>query len=82
MVDIEVTISWVLRTGVLIAALLMLLGFFMVPDLLWLGVLVLAITPLARVMMSGLLFLYNGERFFFIIALYVILILVISILIV
>jgi uncharacterized membrane protein len=82
MVDVETTLSWVLRTGVLMAAVLMLLGFFLTPNLLWAGVIVLAITPLVRVAMSGLLFLFKGERFFFVIALYVILILVISIFII
>lgn len=82
MVEIEATLSWVLRIGVSLAAVLMSLGFFLTPALLWAGVIVLALTPLARVVMSGLLFLQKGERFFFIIALYVILILVISILII
>ena len=80
MVEIETTLSLVLRIGVSLAAVLMSLGFFLTPALLWAGVIVLALTPLARVVMSGLLFLYKGERFFFVIALYVILILVISIL--
>jgi uncharacterized membrane protein len=82
MVNIEMALSWVLRSGVLLAAALMSLGFFLNQDLLWAGVVVLAITPLLRVAMSGLLFLYNGEKFFFIIALYVIVILVISVLII
>ena len=78
--NIEVVLSWVLRVGVLLSATLMCIGFIASPSILTAGVLVLAVTPLARVAMAGLLFLYNGERFFFTIALYVILILVISIL--
>jgi uncharacterized membrane protein len=42
----------------------------------------LAATPLIRVIMSGLFFLIEGNRLFFIIAMYVILILVISIFII
>lgn len=82
MVSIETTLSWVLRTGVLLSASLMLLGFFTIPTFLWMGVIVLAATPLIRVIMSGLFFLIEGNRLFFIIALYVILILVISIFII
>lgn len=82
MVSIETTLSWVLRTGVLLSASLMLLGFFTIPSFLWMGVIVLAATPLIRVIMSGLFFLIEGNRLFFIIAMYVILILVISIFII
>ena len=82
MVSIETTLSWVLRTGVLLSASLMLLGFFTIPTFLWMGVIVLAATPLIRVIMSGLFFLIEGNRLFFIIAMYVILILVISIFII
>lgn len=82
MVSIETTLSWVLRTGVLLSASLMLLGFFTISSFLWMGVIVLAATPLIRVIMSGLFFLIEGNRLFFIIALYVILILVISIFII
>lgn len=82
MVNIELYLSWVLRAGVLSAAVLLTIGFFFMPSLLWAGVIVLATTPLARVILSGLLFLYNGEMFFFFVALYVILILVISIILI
>lgn len=79
MVSVEIILSWVLRTGVLSAAVLMILGFFFVPPLLWAGIVVLALTPLMRVVISGLAFLVKGDRVLFFIALYVIVVLVISI---
>lgn len=79
MVSVETILSWVLRTGVLLAAVFMSLGFFFTPFLLWAGIIVLALTPLFRVAISGLTFLAKGDRFFFLIALYVIFVLVISI---
>jgi uncharacterized membrane protein len=79
MVSLEIILSWVLRSGVLSAAVLMILGFLTAPAILWAGIVVLALTPLLRVVISGLVFLNRGDRFFFLIALYVIIVLVISI---
>lgn len=81
MVSVEVVLSWVLRTGVMAGAALMAMGFFAGVNVIWLGVLILALTPLLRVIIAGLLFLSHKDVKYFIIALYVILVLVIGILI-
>jgi len=78
MVDVETVISWILRTGVLASAALMVIGLFVGPAVIWTGVLVLALTPFIRVLMAGLYFLGHKDVSYFVIALYVILVLVIS----
>ncbi|HPC27401.1 MAG TPA: DUF1634 domain-containing protein [Candidatus Methanomethylicus sp.] len=78
MVDVETTISWILRAGVLVSAALMAIGLFINPSIIWMGVLVLALTPFIRVLMAGLYFLGQKDAPYFVIALYVILVLVIS----
>jgi uncharacterized membrane protein len=79
MVSIETILSWILRTGVLLGAMLMIAGFFSETSLIWAGIIVLALTPLLRVLIAGLTFLSKGEWIFFVIALYVISVLVIGI---
>jgi uncharacterized membrane protein len=81
MVSVELVLSWVLRTGVIVGAALMAFGLFAGTSIIWLGVLVLALTPLLRVIIAGLLFLSQKDINYFIIALYVISVLVIGILI-
>lgn len=81
MVSIEVVLSWVLRTGVMAGAVLMAIGLFAGANVIWLGVFILALTPLLRVTIAGLLFLSQKDVKYFIIALYVISVLVIGILI-
>jgi len=81
MVSIEAILSWVLRTGVITGAVLMVIGLFAGANIIWLGVLILALTPLLRVIIAGLLFLSQKDVKYFIIALYVISVLVIGILI-
>jgi uncharacterized membrane protein len=80
MVNIETILSWVLRIGVLLGATLMTVGFFYEISLIWAGIVVLALTPPIRVLIAGLTFLSKGEWIFFVIALYVISVLVIGIL--
>lgn len=79
MVSVETILSLVLRTGLLLGAILMTAGFFSETGLIWIGIVVLALTPLLRVVIAGLTFLSKGEWIFFVIALYVISVLVIGI---
>jgi uncharacterized membrane protein len=79
MVSVETILSWVLRTGVLLGAILMTVGFFSRTNLIWVGIIVLALTPLLRVIIAGLTFLSKGEWIFLVIAVYVISVLVIGI---
>jgi uncharacterized membrane protein len=79
MVSVETILSWVLRIGLMLGATLMTVGFFSETSLIWAGIVVLALTPLLRVVIAGLTFLSKGEWFFFVIALYVISVLVIGI---
>jgi uncharacterized membrane protein len=81
MVSIEVVLSWVLRTGVMAGAVLMVIGLFAGANVIWFGVFILALTPLLRVIIAGLMFLSQKDMKYFIIALYVISVLVIGILI-
>jgi uncharacterized membrane protein len=81
MVSIEVVLSWVLRTGVMAGAVFMAIGLFAGANVIWLGVFILALTPLLRVIIAGLLFLSQKDVKYFIIALYVISVLVIGILV-
>ncbi|MGC8936978.1 MAG: DUF1634 domain-containing protein [Candidatus Methanomethylicaceae archaeon] len=76
--SVETTISWVLRGGVLFSALLLLIGTFLGQDVLWLGVLILILTPFLRVFFAALYFFVHKDMRFFVITLYVILILVIG----
>lgn len=62
----------------LTAAGLMILGLLVSPYLLWLGILVLILTPFIRVIFTGLAFLSKREFAFFLISMYVIFMLVIS----
>lgn len=78
MVNIELILSWVLRTGVIVSAALMVAGFFFSPNLIWLGVLLLMLTPFIRIMIAGSLFLTQKNILFFAIALYVIFVIVIG----
>ncbi len=80
MVSAETTISWVLRAGVLLSALLMILGhsLFFEINLVWFGVLLLILTPFLRVLIASMYFLSHKDMRFFVITLYVILILVIG----
>ncbi len=78
MVEVEAIISWILRLGVLASAALMIIGLFAGPSVIWMGVLVLALTPFIRVLMTGICFLGQKETSYFLIALYVMLVLVIS----
>lgn len=78
MVSVESTISWVLRVGVLLSALLLILGLLIGENVLWFGVLVLIITPFLRVFFAALYFFFHKDMRFFVITLYVILILVIG----
>jgi len=79
MVSVETILSWVLRAGVLSSAALMTVGFLSEIPLIWAGIVVLALTPLLRVVIAGLTFLSKGEWIFFVIALYVISVLMIGI---
>ncbi len=81
MVDVEQLVSWVLRAGVLTGAGLMVIGFFISINILWLGILILILTPFIRVIMAGIGFLHQNDTLFFAIATYVILVLVIGTLI-
>ncbi|MEM3365266.1 MAG: DUF1634 domain-containing protein [Candidatus Methanomethyliaceae archaeon] len=74
----ETTISWVLRIGVTLSALILLLGVLLGENILWLGVLMLILTPFLRVFFAALYFLLHRDMRFFVITLYVILILVIG----
>jgi uncharacterized membrane protein len=78
MVSTEAAISWVLKAGAILSALLICLGFFIGLNIVWLGVLLLILTPFMRVVIAGFCFLSQRDMLFFIIALYVILILVIG----
>lgn len=77
MVSAETTISWVLRIGVFLSALIMVLGLFF-GEIIWFGVMLLILTPFLRVLISSLYFLSHKDLRFFVITLYVILILVIG----
>lgn len=78
MVSAEIIISWILRTGVLAGAGLMIAGLIFGPALIWAGVLVLSLTPFVRVLIAGVCFLVQKDLTYFLIALYVIMVLVIS----
>jgi|APFre7841882590_1041340.scaffolds.fasta_scaffold638547_1 uncharacterized membrane protein len=78
MVNIERVLSWVLRIGVMASASFMVIGFFTTSALIWAGVAFLILTPLMRIVMAGILFLAKNDRLYFIIALYVMLVLVIG----
>ncbi len=78
MVSTELIISWILRIGVLAGAGLMAIGMLFGPALIWAGVLVLSLTPFIRVLIAGVCFLLQKDFTYFLIALYVILVLVIS----
>jgi uncharacterized membrane protein len=56
----------------------MAIGLLVDNYLLWLGILVLILTPFLRVVITGLVFLSKHEIAFFLLAMYVILVLVIS----
>ena len=78
MVSAEITISRVLRIGVILSAFTLLLGLSLGENILWLGVLMLILTPFLRVFFAALYFLLHKDMRFFVITLYVILILVIG----
>jgi len=78
LVSAETTISWVLRVGVLLSATLLASGLFLGENVLWLGVLMLILTPFLRVSFAALYFLLHKDLRFFVITLYVILMLVIG----
>jgi len=56
----------------------MIIGIFAGQSVIWIGVLVLTLTPFIRVLMAGICFLSQKDMFYFLIALYVMLVLVIS----
>ncbi|MBC7121163.1 MAG: DUF1634 domain-containing protein [Candidatus Methanosuratus sp.] len=78
MVMVESLISWVLRIGVFSGATITLIGFFTTPEITWLGVLVLILTPFMRVVMTGIYFLSRRDWAYFSLAIYVIMMLVIG----
>lgn len=78
MVDVEDLISWVLRAGVISGVSITVIGFFLSQEIAWLGVLVLILTPFMRVIMAGAYFLSRREYAFFLLAAFVITMLVIG----
>lgn len=104
-VDLEFLISWVLRAGVLLSAVIMLVGLVLVLvhpaglplarpagfaqvflglargnplAVIDLGILILVLTPIARVLLSVLIFLRERDLTYTAITLFVLLVLIIS----
>jgi uncharacterized membrane protein len=75
---IENIISLILRINVVISIIIMIIGYLTVSNLLWIGTLLLIITPLLRTFSALIIFLYEKEILFFFSALYVLIIFIIS----
>ncbi|MCC6013398.1 MAG: DUF1634 domain-containing protein [Candidatus Verstraetearchaeota archaeon] len=75
---IENIISLILRINVIVSIIIMIIGYLTVSNLLWIGTLLLIITPLLRTFSALIIFLYEKEMLFFFSALYVLIIFIIS----
>ncbi len=71
-------LSWTLRGGVILSITLLLAGYFAFPGLAWLGVIVLILTPLLTVGALCLIYLSERDVPLFLMALYIVAVLVIS----
>ncbi len=71
-------LSWTLRGGLILSITLLLAGYFALPGLAWLGIIVLILTPLLTVGVLCLIYLSEGEVPLFLMALYIVAVLVIS----
>jgi len=74
----EEIISLILRINVIISIIIMIIGYLIENNLIWIGMLLLIITPLLRTFSALIIFLYKREILFFFSALYVLLIFIIS----
>lgn len=81
MVVLERAVFITLRAGAVIAILLLLIGFFIYPPMLWAGAVIMMVTPLTRVLIAGICLVTRHEYAYFVMAAYVLSILVITILI-
>jgi uncharacterized membrane protein len=75
---IENIVSLILRINVVISIIIMIIGYLTEINLLWIGTLLLIITPLLRTFSALIIFLYEKEILFFLSALYVLIIFIIS----
>jgi uncharacterized membrane protein len=75
---IENIVSLILRINVIISIIIMIIGYLTESNLLWIGTLLLIITPLLRTFSALIIFLYEKEILFFLSALYVLIIFIIS----
>jgi uncharacterized membrane protein len=75
---IENIVSLILRINVIVSIIIMIIGYLTVSNLLWIGTLLLIITPLLRTFSALIIFLYEKEMLFFFSALYVLIIFIIS----
>jgi uncharacterized membrane protein len=75
---IENIVSLILRINVVISIIIMIIGYLTEINLLWIGTLLLIITPLLRTFSALIIFLYEKEMLFFLSALYVLIIFIIS----
>ncbi|NHV45781.1 MAG: DUF1634 domain-containing protein [Candidatus Verstraetearchaeota archaeon] len=75
---IENIVSLILRINVVISIIIMIIGYLTESNLLWIGTLLLIITPLLRTFSALIIFLHEKEILFFLSALYVLIIFIIS----
>ncbi|MCQ5340724.1 MAG: DUF1634 domain-containing protein [Candidatus Methanomethylicia archaeon] len=75
---VENIISLILRINIIVSIIIMIIGYLTVSNLLWIGTLLLIITPLLRTFSALIIFLYEKEILFFLSALYVLIIFIIS----
>ncbi|RZN55683.1 MAG: hypothetical protein DSO09_06125 [Candidatus Methanomethylicota archaeon] len=75
---IENIVSLILRINVIVSIIIMIIGYLTGSNLLWIGTLLLIITPLLRTFSALIIFLYEKEILFFFSALYVLIIFIIS----
>jgi uncharacterized membrane protein len=75
---IENIVSLILRINVIVSIIIMIIGYLTESNLLWIGTLLLIITPLLRTFSALIIFLYEKEILFFFSALYVLIIFIIS----
>ncbi|MCQ5337182.1 MAG: DUF1634 domain-containing protein, partial [Candidatus Methanomethylicia archaeon] len=78
LMKIENIVSLILRINVVISIIIMIIGYLTEINLLWIGTLLLIITPLLRTFSALIIFLYEKEILFFLSALYVLIIFIIS----
>lgn len=81
MVDLERTVFITLRSGAIVSAAFLVIGLFTSTSLLWAGALILMATPLTSVLIAGVCLISKREYAYFVMAAYILLILVITIVI-